>query len=66
MATVLVDLGLAAVLALNFVQGIRTGSAVMFFGNYKRSEYPLQFWIAITLSGIGAAVLLSMSVLPAL
>jgi hypothetical protein len=54
-----VDFFLAAVLIFSFFTGLKTGSASMFFSRYKRSDDAPRFWAGITLSGVGAVVLLT-------
>jgi hypothetical protein len=48
----------AGVLLFNVINGVATGSATLFYGQVKKSQDPLLFWISIVLSAVlGAAVL---------
>ena len=65
MTSVLFDTALGIFLAFDFYRSLKTGSSVLFFGRYKRSEDPPRYWAAVSISGLGAVVLMSMSVLRA-
>ena len=47
------------VLLFNVINGMATGSAILFYRYAKRSEDPLLYWISIALSAVlGVAALL--------
>jgi hypothetical protein len=58
--TVLIGAAIIA-LALNVVEGLRRGKALLFYSQVDRSEDPIRFWTAVGISAalaVGAAVTL--------
>jgi hypothetical protein len=53
-----IDFFLIAIFVINFLGGVKNGSATLFFSRFKKTEDPLPFWAAMILSGIGAVILL--------
>ena len=43
---------IAGVLLVQFVNGLVTGRAILIFTEYKKSEDPLAYWMAIGLSAV--------------
>lgn len=57
---------LAVVFAVMLVTGLRSGSAVLIYTRFKRSDNPMLYWASIVVSGVACAVLLVLALFPKL
>lgn len=55
---------LAIVFAVMLVTGLRTGSAVLIYTRFRRSDNPMMYWASIVVSAFVCVVLLVLAFFP--